>query len=425
MTSTLSAKPFHLASNAGDRTKGQFCNDVGFGDKTYLVLWRLGLANRNAELIATRIDKNGQTLDPNGIKLNMDIAFPLHARVAFGKNIFLVVFSGLKEQKITGKLAQSGIFGIRIKRDGTVLDKKPFTIGDAPGHQAEPDIAFDGRDFRVVWKALLEEDTWEDEFCGLQVKGLYEIRTARVHPSGQLVDKGPGILAARGPLNRQWQAFGACYHPTISCAGTRIMIAFSYASTYPQAIIFDASQPGPFSPEDENERIDLPQIIRKVGPLSGRNINPAVAGSSKVFLASWSVKRERGNDGPPWTAMIFDLTGRPIDKNQKGISPASGGNLACIKPALSFDGYDFVWAWINHKTQKLYVNRISEDGICLLNSDIVLEKMIKDKKGKYLPRNFSEPHLASDGRGKTLCVYTKYATQPTERVQVVGEWIIR
>jgi len=407
-----------LVPAAGDKARGQYAPAAAFGKDAYLVVWRKGLANREAKLFASRVDKSGRALDAKGIALAGDMAFQHEAAVAFGGDVFLVVFSAIKEGTGADGLLQSGVFGVRVSADGKVLDAKPVPIGAAPGHQAQPAVAFDGANFRVAWVALLDTDTKVNSFRGVQVKGLMEIRTARVSPAGKVLDAGAGVLAARGPGAQQWSAFGAAYQPTVACSGGKVMIGFSYGSSYPQAVLFGANQPGPASATDKAARIELCQVRKGVGRPVGKIRYPALAANGKIFMASWTDGRGRGFWGPPWPGMLFDIAGKPLSPD--GVLPAAGKDKPCMNPALTFDGEAFTWVWVDHKTQKLLANRISPAGKTLEAQDLVLEQTKKNRAGRYLPRDFDAPALASDGAGSTLLVYHKYATAATGRVQVVG-----
>lgn len=419
-TSATPAAP--LVPGAGERTQGQYDPAAAFGKDTYLVVWRSGLENREAKLFAARVDKSGRALDAKGIALAGDMAFQHEAAVAFGGDCFLVVFSAIKERTGADGLLASGVFGVRVSAEGKVLDAKPFPIGDTPGHQAQPAVAFDGTNFRVAWVALLDADAKINNFWGLSVKGVMEIRTARVSPAGQVLDAGAGVLAARGPDGPPWQGFGNARHPAIACAGGQVMIGFAYGSSYPQAAVFGAARPGPASATDKAARVDLPQVVRKVGRMEGKITYPALAACPKGFAASWRVTRGRGCNGPPWPGMVFDLAGKPIDAGGKGVAPASGANKPCLAPALAFDGEAYVWTWISG-AQSLLACRFTPEGKVLDGKDLVLEAMKKDRHGRYIPRDFDAPALASDGAGTTLCVYHKYPADPNGRVLVVGRFL--
>jgi hypothetical protein len=408
-----------LVPDAGDKTRGQFDPVAAFGKDGYLLVWREGLANREARLFASRVDKSGRALDAKGIALAGDLRFQQKAAVAYGGGSFLVVFSALKTQKGADGLLASGVFAVRVSGEGKVLDEKPIAIGDAPGHQSQPAVAFDGTNFRVAWVALLDADGQANEAWGIQVKGLLEIRTARVSPAGQVLDAGPGALAARGPGGPVWGGLGSNYQPAVACAGGKTMIAFSHGASYPQAVVFEAAQPGP---QDKAARIDLPQVVRKVGRMEGKITYPAVAASPKGFAASWSVSRGRGCNGPPWPGMVFDLDGKPIDEGGKGVSPASGTDQPCFAPALAFDGEAYVWTWISGE-ESLLACRFSPEGKVLDGKDLVLEAMGKDRAGRYIPREFSAASLASDGAGSTLCLHVKYPAAATGRMEVFGRLI--
>ncbi len=407
------SETFQVAAGAEDATHSRFEPAVAFGAGGYLVVWRSGLANREARIFAARLDSNGRTLDPKGIALADDTMFQQEPTVAFGNDVFLVVFTGIKGKKGADGLLQSGVFGVRVSAEGKVLDAKPFPIGDAPGHQSQPAVAFDGTNFRVVWVARLDSDSYRGEFKGLSYKGLLEIRTSRVSTGGKLLDPPPGILAARESRKRK-----CCYQPAIACADGKVMVA-CFDGNIPQAVLFGVREGGPRS-AGLDAWISLCQW-RKGLKSPSRIRRPALASSGKGFLAVWEDERTRGEYGTPWNGMLFDLTGKTLDPD--GIIPAAGKNKSTMVPAVAFDGQAYVWVWIDYFKQSLMSNRVSTTGKTLERQDVTLVPAKRDKDGRPLLCGLGAPVLASDGDGRVLLVCQKYAAAASERVQIVGSFI--
>jgi len=115
----------------------------------------------------SRIDSTGTVLDPDGILL-----FPERGRggpdVAFDGNNYLVAW-----------LEQDGdksIECVRVRPDGVVLDSVPIVVSLPTMYQTPPTVAFDGRDFVLVWHQ--GADTTFSDLHG-----------ARVSPTGEVLER--------------------------------------------------------------------------------------------------------------------------------------------------------------------------------------------------------------------------------------------
>ena len=77
--------------------------------------------------------------------------------VSWDGNNFLVVW---EEKRTVYPATARRIYGVRISKDGVVLDSSPFPISPAPGttppyqyDQFLPAVAFDGKNHLVVWSS--------------------------------------------------------------------------------------------------------------------------------------------------------------------------------------------------------------------------------------------------------------------------------
>lgn len=136
---------------------------ASYGDSIYLIVWA-DYRNDNWDIYGSRIDTEGNVLDINGFIISAIPTLQYFPAVAFGGNIFLVVWCD-----------GSGIFGCRIKSDGQVLDPNGFPIStNAPG-QFSPSVISDGLNFFIVWQDP-------------RGSGLYDIYGVRVDTAGNVLD---------------------------------------------------------------------------------------------------------------------------------------------------------------------------------------------------------------------------------------------
>ncbi len=110
----------------------------------YLVVWqhhRGGLT----DIYGTRVTLAGEVIDSTGIEI-CATPFGLTAPdVASDGRNYLVVWEEGREWYTPR------IYGARVDEFGTVLDTAAIAIGSAGYDQLSPSVAFDGRDFVVVW----------------------------------------------------------------------------------------------------------------------------------------------------------------------------------------------------------------------------------------------------------------------------------
>ncbi|WP_257447119.1 hypothetical protein [Archangium lipolyticum] len=93
---------------------------------------------------AARIDSKGKVLGRSSLSPGYNDAFD--PAVAWDGRQFLVVWSDERDGD------EGNIYGNRVRKDGTVLDDRGVTLIAAAGEQALPDVIWTGRNFLVVWE---------------------------------------------------------------------------------------------------------------------------------------------------------------------------------------------------------------------------------------------------------------------------------
>ena len=171
--------------------------DAAWGDGLYLAVWREGWHGKGgrARIHAARLSPDGKVLDPGGIEIApCNEGVQERPRVAFGGGVFLVVWQDLRNGKDYDVLAA------RVSREGKVLDAEPLTVAAAPRTQALPAVASDGNGFLVAWQGLSGDETAYRGFAApvsADGKVAAAVETGAT-PQPMLAWGGNGYLAAYG-----------------------------------------------------------------------------------------------------------------------------------------------------------------------------------------------------------------------------------
>ncbi|MFL5357947.1 hypothetical protein [Archangium sp.] len=138
-----------------------------------------GFGSAGTDITLKRIASDGTVLEPALLVSGREVDFVTDPAVAWDGKQFLVVWTDGRNGSET-----PDIFGDRVLPDGTVLDPGGFPIAVEPGEQRHPDVVWSGRRFVVVW-----DDTRN---------GTHDIFGARVNPKGR-VEEPDGIPISVGP----------------------------------------------------------------------------------------------------------------------------------------------------------------------------------------------------------------------------------
>lgn len=278
---------------------------TAFGDSEWLAVWVTRADNRESyRLVGTRVALDGTILDPAGIEIAPsiragDVALAhgagqwlvtwtstdlnLHGMrvdasgsavgtriiisnaaglqhspsVAFGGRDWLVAF----EDRRSGVLFDSDIYGCRVATDGTVLDPAGIAIENTPDSDSHPSLASDGTHWLVAWdhstdrgfnKSLwvrrVDADGRSPEIAispaggrdpavafdgtewlvafGDRTGGRDDLRAVRVRAPLVIVDSSP-IEVSSGPQDETF--------PTATHDGTTWVVAWADERAFPRA----------------------------------------------------------------------------------------------------------------------------------------------------------------------------------------------
>jgi len=161
----------------------QYSPVVSFDGENYFVVWhdwREGW--ENVDIYGARVSKFGIVLDTAGIAICTDEGWQTQPSMVFdGVNYFIVWRNG------TG---YSDIYGTRVSPMGKILDPAYIAISTAEGKQTVPVVAFDGKNYLVVWQHQRTKSLPSD------------IYGARVNQSGRVLDPDGFAICATTAIQK-------------------------------------------------------------------------------------------------------------------------------------------------------------------------------------------------------------------------------
>ncbi len=117
---------------------------VAFAGKNFLVVWENRL-NNSSHIYGARVTPTGAILDPKGIPICMVEGSQKYPSAATDGENYLVVWHDSRN-------GCCDIYGARVSPAGNVLDQRDIAISTATNRQYSPLVAFDGKNYLVVWE---------------------------------------------------------------------------------------------------------------------------------------------------------------------------------------------------------------------------------------------------------------------------------
>lgn len=127
--------------------------EVTWDGTQFLVVWQDYRDNRNFAIYGARVSPDGTvTTPPDGFRISapipeIDGEWEEAPQVASSGGVSLVVW-----QRTTRRTYDHDILGTRIASDGTVLDPTPRVLVSADGNQASPSVAGSADGFLLAWE---------------------------------------------------------------------------------------------------------------------------------------------------------------------------------------------------------------------------------------------------------------------------------
>ncbi len=163
---------------------------VAGNDTGWLLAW-VEHRTRDGQVVSARLSPRGQPLDERPMELSLPAPLLRAVVVASSASLFLVSWAD----------DSNGLQAVRVEAaTGKLLDAAPIKLG-ADGH-ANPSVAFDGKNFLVVWET-------QGRIVG-----------ARVSPEGKLLQERPF------PVANDLQ----CRSPAAACVGKRCVVVYPFGA---------------------------------------------------------------------------------------------------------------------------------------------------------------------------------------------------
>jgi hypothetical protein len=158
---------------------------LSWNGESFLAVW-----SDSFSLLGNRVDGDGGVLDGEGFVIARGPSLQHNPAVAWDGANWLVAW----EDRATG---QRHINAARVGPDGTVLDTEPIPIAAADFPQTDPDVAWNGQQFLVVWKD--ERPGRDSEISGVRVstEGLV-LDTAPIAITSDRADQVTPAVASNG-----------------------------------------------------------------------------------------------------------------------------------------------------------------------------------------------------------------------------------
>ncbi len=209
------------------------------------------------------------------------------------------------------------IFGARFDAAGQLVDPLGFPVTAAPGPQEEPDVAFDGTDYLVVWKDGRSTSYTSTAFGA----DLYAVH---VTSAGAVVEPG-GVAIGYGEA------------PSVACdPGGHCLVVWADMTTI------------------YGERLDpalqsLDATPLTIGSGAAQRGSPSVAWSGDRWIVAWADWR---SGSPEIYGARVAADGTPADGGGVAIGSGLGTRLS---PRIAFDGTHALVTWDPASTGPLVV----------------------------------------------------------------------
>ena len=294
---------------------------VARGSACFLVVWSEDRVCCT-DILAARLSLDGVLLDSGGVLVSAERRFQEQPAVAFDGRNFLVVWHDYR-----GLCSDEAIYGARVSQDGVLLDTASIEINDRDGHQRTPAVCFDGEKYLVVW-----QDEFSQDICG-----------TRVSTDGVVLDR-PALNLAPAPGNQ--------FEPALAFNGTVYLLAWRSDASFVYNIR---------GTRLSRDGVPLDSGWLDICSESGRQSLPAVATDGSDFLVAWYDERPDSLDEPAIYGTRVTGQGEVLDPDGIRMGPCRVWPTA---PKVAFDGSDYFGAWSDERDSSLEVvgTRVGRNG---------------------------------------------------------------
>jgi hypothetical protein len=279
-------------------------------DLRLAVWWEYAGSERRLAIIGSRLNADGNPLDPGGIDVHASVNYPTGPRVASNGTGWLVVW-----------IDAAKLYVSRIAHDGTLIDAAPVEITSQVYAGSGVAVSWDGTQYVVVF------------LRGFAMRGLHTtVRAVRVPAQGAVTT--PELTLAQESSNEL---------PAVTSGPEGSIVVWRQGSFLQGALL---SPGGTITP------IAFPTI-----PVTSR---PSVAWNHGTFLVAAGF---RGSFGDQIQWLVVSDTGvvRPPLSSFLDFAVGSGTGDSTIE--LEAYGDAFLLFWNGSANDTVYASRINGDGI--------------------------------------------------------------
>jgi hypothetical protein len=220
------ASAFSVAPDcARDNLRLQRHPAAAFGKSVYLVAWCDGTRQADtatADIYCARVEAgSGKVLDPRGIPVCAAADLQEWPAVAFDGRNFLVVWQDLRSGR------DYDVYAARVSEEGNVLDPGGFPVSRHAGNQARPAVGFASGNYLVAWMDARQYP-------------VYGVYGARVTPEGKVPDPDGQALDAEeaskiskatppdkswlGDRHYWWNGLSSRFQPAVAGDGKHCLV---------------------------------------------------------------------------------------------------------------------------------------------------------------------------------------------------------
>ncbi len=272
--------------------------DLAFDGENYLVVWYDDILP--GDIFGVRVTKDGTVLDTADIRITRALRLQTKPCAAFGGTDFVVAWQDYRDDGV-----RPDIYGARVTPQGAVIEPDGFLVSMAASGQANPVAAFDGENYLAVWQ--------DGRNNNVKVYG------ARVTANGTVLDpSGFPIVQTSGD---QW-------YPDAAPLGSNFLVAWQ-----------DLGDVGIRGARVTSGGVVLDPLGLVISEASGAERTPAVACDSATYFVVWH--DTRNDEGDIYGARM-SADGTVLDPEGIPVSRAAGSQES---PSIAWDGANFLVVW--------------------------------------------------------------------------------
>jgi hypothetical protein len=312
------------------QSNNQWNPQVAFDGTNYLVVWQDGRAGfDDSDIYGARVSNDGVILDPTGIPIFTASDWQSDLQVIFDCTNYFVVW--------TDGSGYIDIYGARVSTAGTVLDPTGIPISTASGYKWNPQVAFDGTKYFIVWEDYRN--------------GNSDIYGARVSTAGTVIDP-TGIAISTASYDQ--------YSPKIVFGGNNYFVIWQ---DYRNGVDNDI-----YGTRVSTTGTVLDPSGIPISTAAYDQWNPQTVFDGTNYFVLWEDGRN-GIDSDIYSARV-NTTGIVLDPSGIPISNATNWQNY---PKVVFSGTNYFVVWEDYRSgvdKNIYGTRVSTAGIVLDPSGI-------------------------------------------------------